>query len=85
MMVDINQIPYDEIKPNSILVVRLFSGTQSDLASVDAWFKGFRDRIPPSVTVLVMRDDTEIFNVDEELMNRMGWFKTKSAETPPSS
>lgn len=84
MLVDLTQIPYDEIKPNSILVVRLpigYTFTDADKGMIDSLAQAMRDKIDKSVNVLIMRHDTQIYNIDEELMNQMGWFK----QAPPPS
>ncbi len=75
MLIDITQIPYDEIKANSILVIRIPSGTQQDLSTLDTIWEALRTHLAPTVTILVMKGDTEVYHVDEELMNRMHWYK----------
>lgn len=75
MLVDITQIPYSDITPNSILVLRLPTGTQNDLRSIEDIWKALRTYLSPTVTILVMRDDTEVYHVDEDLMNQMHWYK----------
>lgn len=82
MLVDLTQIPYNEIKPNSILVLRGPVGAMGNMEDVQPFLLKLREKVDPSVDILMMRADTEIFCVNEKTMNEAGWFKQT---LPPSA
>lgn len=60
MTVDITRIPFADFGPDSLLVIRLPTGTQHDLRQVEEMSRTLRAHIHPSVAFVVMRDDTEV-------------------------
>lgn len=79
MTPDFTQIPWDEIKSGLLVLRAPPSGpnTASYMEAVDKFVYELRDRVGDTVKVLVMSHDTEVFNVPEETMNQMGWFRRK--------
>ena len=81
---DITTIPFDQIKPNSLLVVRLppdntLSNAETICRALEA---NLRPHIPASTKVLIMKHGTEVFCVDEEVMNSIGWFRNDGFVVP---
>ena len=77
MLIDLTQIPYDEIKPNSILVIRNSGITSTeDYEQIRPLFQLLREKVGSSVNILFMRPETDVFCVDEKTMNEAGWFKS---------
>ncbi len=74
-MIDPKTIPFDQITPNSILVLRLPAASQDDVEGVEALVKELRPKIDPSVVFLTMRADTEVYLWPEEVLNAAGWYK----------
>lgn len=78
MPLDLTTIPFDQIKPNSLLVVRL--PPEDGLGNAETICRALettlRPHIPMSTKVLIMKHGTEVFSVDEEIMNSIGWFKS---------
>ncbi len=75
MTVDITEIPYADIKPNSVLMIRVPAFGLQDKKMVDALTQGLRDKVDESVSVLIIRDDTVVELLTERAMNSAGWFK----------
>ena len=78
MIVDIDNIPYSEITPNSLLVIRLpngFNFTGGDRDMMDKLTAALREKVDPNVSVLIMQYGTDVFCVPEEVMNQGGWYK----------
>jgi hypothetical protein len=72
---DLDQIPFADIKPNSLLVLRWPQDSDEDRAGLDNVIYALRDQLPESVRVLVLRDETQLCHVDEATMNAAGWFR----------
>ena len=76
MTVDLAQIPFDTIGPNSLLVVRVPREQWHDASqSAEELVHLLRDKVPNSVKLLILAPDTEICHVDEETMNGAGWYR----------
>ena len=75
IVTSITEIPYAEFKPNSVLIVRLHNGTQSDLAAVDQMAKDLCDHVHPTVTYLIVKDNVSVELFNENLMNSAGWHR----------
>ncbi len=77
MPLDLTTIPFDQIKPNSLLVIRL--PPEDNLGNADTIGRAMetvlRPHLPNSTKVLIMMHGTEVFSVDEEVMNEMGWVR----------
>jgi hypothetical protein len=77
MSLDLTTIPFSEIKPNSLLVVRL--PPEDGLGNAEQICRAMetvlRPHLPNSTRVLIMKHGTEVFSVDEEVMNAMGWVR----------
>lgn len=78
MNVDITQIPYADITPNSILVIRVPAFGLQDKNMVDALTHGLREKLDDSINVLIVRDDTSVELLSEKLMNQQGWYRKDS-------
>lgn len=72
LRVDINEIPYDQITPNSLLVIR---GSAKDMPDMVELHKSLKDRLDPSVMVLTTNRDTDVLCIPEEVLNEAGWYK----------
>ncbi len=69
MTVDLKDIPWSDITPHSVVFVRL------EGERLDRFVYALRDQIGDSVKVVPMNVDTEILVIEEETLNRMGWFR----------
>lgn len=69
LRVDLNEIPYDQISPNSLLVIR---GSAKDMPDMAELHKSLKDRLDPSVMVLTTNRDTDVLCIPEEVLNEAG-------------
>lgn len=84
MILDIDSIPFADIKPNSLLVVRLPPGARPNGESIEQMASALRRYIPDSVQILITQPNTEVLSIDEETLNAAGWYKLP-APPPPNA
>ena len=78
MLIDPETIPYSDILPNSIIIVR---GPDEQL---DKLIPRMQSSVDSSVAFQRMGEGTEVLCISEENLNKAGWFKVKTGEAPPS-
>ena len=69
MTVDLTNLPWDDLKPHSLVVTRLTD------ERLDRFIYVLRDKVGDSVRVAPMHPDTEVFVISEQDMNSMGWVR----------
>ncbi len=78
MNVDIAQIPYDDIKPNSVLVILIPAFGPEDKVQIDVLTKGLREKLDESISVLIMQSGVTFDVIPESVMNAGGWYRKES-------
>ncbi len=77
MITDITQIPYADLKPDTLLVLRVDAGTPEQLRfDVEkVWTALKQVKLPDGVKVLVMPSTTKLELVPEHVMAAAGWVR----------
>jgi hypothetical protein len=77
MIIDSTAIPLDDLKPNSLLVLRVDAGTQEQLQfDVQKVIAGLKQvKIPDGVKIMVMPSTTKLELAPEHVMNAAGWVR----------
>lgn len=78
LRVDLNEIPFDQVSPNSILIIR-GGGDGNDAAAptpdMEAVLKELKAKVDASVSIFVTNRSTDVLCIPEEVLNEAGWYK----------
>jgi len=81
---EIITINVDELKPNSVIVIKIATeGMQQRMAATQQIAMALRpiaSKIKEkNIVIIVMANEESMESLDEEQMNRMGWFKKEQS------